>query len=279
MADNFDLTAKRLVEMGQALSTPRLPPDGNIPYIVIPEGYKVAGLESFIFNSHQAKPTRIKQTVNVGDAVSFLEYYTLFSDENSRIFADESQSTVLAVMDYHGSGAEGGPRWCDHQLRLSMKTSPEWQSWCAANGSAKAMDQATFAEFVEDHTPDFHEPKAATMLEMARSMQAKADVTFDSSIRTANGQVQLTYNEQVQGTFGQGKIEIPEQFIIAIPVYLGTPRVPLLARLRYRIRQGKLSIWYDLLRADQVRRDAFMKELDAIKTTTGRNVINGTPAK
>jgi hypothetical protein len=82
----------------------------------------------------------------------------------------------------------------------------------------------------------------------------------------------------VKGTFGSGKIEIPEQFTIAIPVYVGTARVPLTARLRYRINGGKLVIWYDLLRASVIERDVFLAVLGGIQDGLKIGIINGAPS-
>jgi hypothetical protein len=113
---------------------------------------------------------------------------------------------------------------------------------------------------------------------MARTLQAKTDVDFSSAVRLNNGQVQLKYTEQIKGTYGNGNVDIPEEFTIAIPVYVGTPRVTIRARLRYRLVSGKLSIWYDLLRPSEVERNAFIGVLDTIKDGLKVNVINGEPA-
>jgi uncharacterized protein YfdQ (DUF2303 family) len=160
---------------------------------------------------------------------------------------------------------------------LMLRHSEEWKTWTGHNGQPRKMTQMEFAEFIEDNTPDIVNPRAADMLEMARTLQAKADVDFSSAIRTNNGQVQLKYTENVKGTYGAGNVEIPEEFTISIPVYVGSPRVTIRARLRYRLNSGKIAIWYDLLRADAVERDAFMATLEEIRTGIGVTVINGSP--
>lgn len=251
---------------------------GGVPYAVIPTDCKIEDLSRFRFNDYAATPHRKKVSVNVMDAASFIEYYQQFSDENSRVFADETQSIVKAVLDYHGAHSEGSPRWCQHILILKLRPAPEWTVWTEKNGQARKMTQMDFAEFIEDNAPDIVEPNAATMLEMARTLQAKTDVDFSSAIRMSNGQIQCTYNEQVKGTYGSGKVDIPEQFKISIPVYVGGERTPIIARLRYRLQNGKLSIWYDLLRHSEVERKAFTAQIAAIKDTLKIAVINGMPA-
>lgn len=269
-------TLKELVRIGQMTGEPKQV--AGIPFAVIPDDCKLEDLTKFRFNQYAERPHRAIGTAAVLDAASFIEYYTLFSDENSRVFADETTSKVLAVLDYHGAGSEGGPRWGQHRVRLDLRSSPEWSTWINRNGVAHKMTQMEFAEFIEDNTPDIREPSAATMLEMARSLQAKTDVDFSSAIRTNNGQVQFKFTESIKGTYGSGNVEIPEQFIVGIPVYVGSPRVAITARLRYRLNSGKLSIWYDLLRHEAVEREAFLSALDGIKGALNVTIINGVPA-
>lgn len=276
MGEDYSESIQQIADLarqaGQAINI------GGVPYTVIPSNCKIEDLSRFRYNDFAANPHRKKVAVGVLDAASFIEYYQQFSDENSRVFADETQGIVKAVLDYHGAGSEGAPRWCQHTLTLKLRPSPEWTTWVGHNGHACKMSQMDFAEFIEDNTPDIVEPNAATMLEMARTLQAKTDVDFSSAIRTSNGQIQCTYNEQVKGTYGTGKVDIPEQFKIAIPVYVGGDRTPIIARLRYRLASGKLSIWYDLLRHKEVERTAFTKQIAAIKETLKVAVINGMPA-
>lgn len=247
---------------------------GGVPYTVIPMDCKLESLAQLKFSRYAEHPQRIVQGVSVNDSASFCTYYALFADPNSRVFADEKKSQVLAIMDYHGA-AEGAPRWGDHRLLLTLEHSDQWKDWMGKNGQAHKMSQLEFAEFIEDHTPDILSPDAATMLEMSRTLSAKTDVDYSSAIRLANGQVQLTYNEAVRGTFGSGKLEIPEFFTITVPVYFNGPRLSVQARLRYRLVSGKLSIWYDLLHASDLVHDAFRSELVSIKERLQEEVING----
>lgn len=250
---------------------------GNTPYVVVPQDHKVVGLSDYVHNDRSERPIRKQGIVKVFDTDSFCEYYSLFSDEDSRVFADECASTVLAILDYHEKGA-AGPRWGEHRIHLSLRPSDEWTKWTGKNGVANKMSQMDFAEFIEDNSPDIVQPSGATMLEVARTLSAKTDVDFASAIRMANGSVQLKYNEQVKGTYGNGQVDIPEQFTIAVPVYLGLDRTPITARLRYRIASGKITFWYDLLRPEAVKRDAFLAIRDAIQQRIARTIINGTPA-
>lgn len=265
---------KELVKLGQQTSDPKTITANGVPYAIVPIDTKVVDLAQFIYNDYAERPHRKKANVKVLDAASFIEYWAQFADDNSRAFADETKSVVLGVLDYHAAH-EGAPRWGQHRVQLDLRHSEEWKTWTGKDG--QKVTQMDFAEFIEDNTPDIKEPSAATMLEVARTLQAKTDVDFSSAIRLNNGQVQLKFSEQIKGTYGNGQVDIPEEFVIFIPVYVGTPRVPVRARLRYRINSGKLTFWYDLLRTEQIERDAFMATLAEISGGIGTKVINGSP--
>ena len=127
------------------------------------------------------------------------------------------------------------------------------------------MDQATFAEFIEDnvkditHHPEYENtPSAADMLEISRTLEAKKNITFRQGTRLDNGQVQLTYNEEIDGRAGEaGQLRIPEEFFIALKPFLGGDAFCVPARFRYRIQEGRLVMWYELVRADKVLEEAY----------------------
>jgi len=87
--------------------------------------------------------------------------------------------------------------------------------------------------------------------------------------------VQLSFREEVKGTFGGAeKKTVPREFKIQIAVYDGQPAIVIVARIRYRITGGKLSIWYDLLHTDRRKREAFELVTDQI-AKAGISVFNG----
>ncbi len=265
----------QLIALGAASMKIVTVPGASAPLALVPEGYKLQNLAEYVFSKYALHPPRKSGTVKVLDAASFCEYYSLFHDVNSRVFADEGQRRILGVLDYHAAG-ENSPRWGDDKVELSLRHSEEWKTWKAKH--RQAQTQADFAEFLEDNGPDIISPSASSMLEVARDLSATTDVQFQSGIRIQNGQVQLKYTEEIKGTYGRDQLEIPERFTISIPVFVGSPRVSFTARLRYRIAGGKLTFWYDLLRADEAEREAFLNSQSEIASALGIKIINGSPA-
>lgn len=265
-------TLLEMVKLGRLSAGPQAVDGGNVPFVVVPEGCTVKAMPELIYNEHAARPERIKQQVNVYDAGSFMDYYNLFSDDNSRVFADETKISVAAVLDYHGA-REGSPRWGQHRLTLLLQTSVEWKVWLGKNG--KQMTQQEFAEFLEQYSLDIIRPDPAAMIEVSRELQATTEVEFGSAQRMQDGQVRFRYSETTKATCGAGQVAVPESFTISIPAFVGGARVPMDALLRFRNKEGKLTIWYTLVRPEEVQRKAFLDCRDEIASGLGISIING----
>ena len=288
MADDITKHAadliRELTDASQAVGTVE---GGNTPYLLHRQDYKVTTLEGCIQNDRSERPVRIKQAVEVWDTDSFTEYFMRFRDSNSRVFADISAATVMAILDYHESrlSAEGiesdaaAPRWGSHRLTLLLKKSPEWLLWANdekhGGNNRKTMDQDTFATFIEDNNPDIVEPTAATMKEIASDLHETHEMVYAGTTKGANGSQKLTYTQENKSTFGKSDASVPESFRVAIPVYVGGSMVSLVARLRWRVSGGKATFWYDLLRADAAERAAFDAARVEISTACKVPVLNG----
>lgn len=274
--DNLtDQAIQKIADMARSGMGPQMAPGANVPFVLVPLGYKAEVMPELIWNDHAPKPERIKGNVTVLDPGSFTQYYTLFNDPNSRVFADETTLKVLAVLDYHGAG-EGSPRWGQHRLTLGLRQSEEWKIW--AGHSNKQMTQQSFAEFLEQNSLDVTKPTPADMMEIASDLQATTEVEFGSGLRQQDGQVRFKYTEAVRATVGGGQVSVPERFTIQIPAFVGGERVPMDALLRFRVKEGKLTFWYTLVRPEEVIRNAFIEARNAIAKDLGITIINGVPA-
>lgn len=270
-----DKLVKELIRVGQEVGLAQRPDGALQPYVVVPSDCKVVDLGPWLYNEHASNPERKKAVVKAHDADSFIEYFKLFRDEQSRVFADEPNHKFVAVLDYHQS-AEGKPRWGEHRVELTLRQSEEWATWKGADG--KKFTQMDLGEFIEDNQPDITSPSGATMLEVARDLSAKSGADFSSAITMANGSVKFAYTETVRGTYGNGSLEVPDRFTISIPIYVGSDPVSLTARFRYRVNGGKLQLWFDLLRASAAEREGFFLLHAQIAEGTAVKLINGTPA-
>lgn len=90
-------------------------------------------------------------------------------------------------------------------------------------------------------------------LEIAQSVQGKTKADWKTARRLDNGEVSFAYQEEIQASAGRsGHLEIPATFTLAIAPFYGEQPYEISARLRYRIREGHLSIGYKLDRPHEV---------------------------
>jgi len=74
-------------------------------------------------------------------------------------------------------------------------------------------------------------------------------------------------------------LAIPETFTIEVPIFHGIAqeRVKIEARFRFRLDQGRLSLWYELVRPQRAVEDAYRKLWERVKKETGCPMFLGEP--
>jgi uncharacterized protein YfdQ (DUF2303 family) len=271
MRDKPDTTV--LIEAGMQLGQIRQLGQHEA-FVVLPTGDGGARVES-LAPLRLEQPPRVRQGLTLHEVHSFIAYVNEFKDHSSRIFADIAERDLEAVLDYHISGVE--PRWCEHRAVLTLQHSESWKRWTAASG--RAMAQIVFAQFIEDNLLDVAWPSGAEIIEVSRSLEAKMNVSFASAVRLDNGEQQFTYEEQISGTAARGTLKVPDRFTLGLPVFQGGEKYALEARLRYRIKDGGLAMWVDLVRSDLVLEDAFTRIRAEVAEKTSIEVLAGLLAE
>lgn len=255
----FELGTKQVIHTEQ----------GDVPVFVIPDDMKVETLEH-LAEQQRPYPYRIKDTVTVLSAESFVEYFNRFADPHSHVFADIENAKFVGVIDYHENGYGNTARWKSHQVIYTCPKTKEWSGWLSNNN--EKMSQEEFALFIEDNLTEIMEPNGAQMLEIAASLKAKNNVDFKSSIRLDNGETQFTYQETIAGQAGvTGQLSIPEKIKLAIKPFQFGPPYECEARFRYRISSSGLTMWYTLIRPHLIHNDAVTEVFSKISEgiTTG----------
>lgn len=230
----------------------------SVPHVILPPGHSMQSFEKLL-----PKPLRLKEHLQIQNVSSFVDYFQLFANDATIIFANEEAATITAVFDYH---KPNNPSHCEHKATLKLVHSDEWKAWVNNNG--KGLSQRSMAEFIEDNIKDVVKPDGATLLEIAKTLQATKKLAFRSSQELQNGQVQLTYNEEIEGQAGAtGQLQIPKEIVIGARVYKGQEAYQLTARLRYRIDgNGILTFSYHINNVEKILEDAFATVLQQVKT-------------
>ncbi len=222
--------------------------------VLLPEGWIVKDISDML-----PPPVRIQQAVELLTLQSFLDYVKTFELPQSVIFANETTAHYEAVLDYHSS-ADAERSDCDHIARYTCPQSDQWKLWLGLSG--KQMAQVDFARFIEDNLPDITSPPAADFLQLVLQLQMHKAASFVSDIRLDNGQTRLRYDETIRNESKQGDLVFPDSFVIGVPVFVDGVRYGVKCRLRYRLDESKLRMWYELERPADVFRAA-VKEVSA----------------
>lgn len=242
---------------------------------VIPAGYKVERVD---LTGHHPGPARKTGAVHVRDADSFKAFVARHAvPEHTTIYANPAQATLTAVLNGDSDVATG---WGDHRCIVTMQTTEAWDRWARVNG--EWLTQQDFAEHVEDSLPDFAEPSAAHMLELAQTFSATTNADFESANRLSTGERQIVWKETVAARAGQrGTLDVPEQFTIGIAPYKGGPAYRVNVRLRFRVNSGDLRLMVKVERMDEAAETAFTEAVGSTHTfleqfVPGLMTVNGT---
>lgn len=267
---NDRLQARLLLDTGMAMAKPIKNPDQHGQhFVIVPEGHKVEALPA------AQAPKWPSTTVRLRDAASFIRYVSDHKAPNSRIYATVDPAQFLAVIDDHlppMTTDEKRANWREFRAEFKVPASREWLLWNGAN--RKHMSQLGFAEFLQDNLPDVVTPDGATLLEMSLNFEASQAGSFVANQRMQDGSHNLQWRADNNAS---GTVKLPEQIALSIPVFENESPSMLYARLRYRINDGKLAIWYELIRPHKVLESAFQDTWKRIADGTGVPLLLGTP--
>lgn len=208
-------------------------------------------------------PRRARGTVTVHDADGFATAVRQRCAEvgDVVIYVDELAPALVAVLNDDTIDDAG---WRDYTVRLGLRKTPEWVFWNEHQGLG---DQEKFAETIEEGLDEITNPDPASMLELAQTFHATTTSRFSGGQRLATGERQLLFSEDITASSGSkaGQLSFPGSFTIKVKPYLGTENVVIEARLRFRLRDGKLQIGYQLHRPEEVERQGFHLLCDTVE--------------
>lgn len=267
-----------------------------VTVLAVPKGIDVVSVKKY-FDEHLDAPERREGTANLEDIESFIAHAKRFADADSALFAcsNPASPALLSVLDYHRIGAASSPRFGRHRGVYSFPLSDEWKGWVARN--AQVMDQAAFAELVENRITDVLDPAGAgetptklaeaigckfasptKLLELSRGLSVRVGAKIRTAQNLATGEAALTYVSEHQDEHGAA-LKVPGAFLIGLPVFRNGAPYQLAVRLRYRVREGGITWFYELYRADRVFDHAFREACEHARTETGLPLYVGSPEK
>lgn len=239
------------------------------------------------------KPSRVAGGVTVETQDSLVDYVRDFKGTGTRLFASISTSVIVAVLDYHAgrtdSVADMGsvstpvdelheyvpePDHGQHVATLRLPYSEEWTTWTGQDG--KLVDQLAFARFIQENAPDIESPDAATLLELVRDLRATRTKKFTGDVNMAAARDGFTYEDRTD-LRSQGELNVPDAFVVRIPVYFGGQSVAVQAQLRFDVNEdGKMALGFKMLRRESIRQATFKELVADVADRSGCPVVYGT---
>lgn len=268
----------------------------SAPVALVPSGKSIVSLKKY-FDEYRERPERKAGTSMIESIDSFKDIVNRFRDTNSALFAHANTTSlsIQAVFDYHEETPIGEAQFCKHRARYDFPLSREWKAWTAASG--KVFTQAEFACFIEDHIIDImpgpytwdidNDAEAeiqrivktlggeiATpqkMMELSRGLQVNVSSAVAQAITLASGEANVSFTET------HDKVKVPTIFMLTIPVFQNEVAYKILARLRYRVAEGKVVWFYELYRTDRALEHAFHEACEGCATATTLPLFYGAP--
>lgn len=238
---------------------------GYRPYALVPPGSTAVMLDR---QPELARPEHTVATPHFVDPASFIAYVLRFKEDATVIFADPIGKRVVAVIDYHEPGEQPGTtkaRYGHHVATFAPVDSEEWETWIEKDG--ERMTQGDFGQFIEDNSADIQSPTGSDLAEMAYGLQGTSTGSFKSTIRKQDGSYNITFIEDNAAKSAKD-VDVPKEFGILLRPFIGCEAVPMVARFRWRPMAGAIQLFYELLRPEQIQRDAFKGIVDKITADT-----------
>jgi uncharacterized protein YfdQ (DUF2303 family) len=303
--NNLQAAIKELTNTGAELAAPKVRnidftddkgEKHELPVAFLPDGNGRVRIESLLPMLSQAEasttrkrlengvgPDRRKGTAKHQTLQSFIAHMLRFKDDDSAVWAfNASQdATLVGILDYHRTGADGAPRWGSHRAAYNCPLSDAWRQW--GEGRPRSFSQESFSEFLEARDFDLATgamstgtvaPTPAHMISMANKLEVYSSATAKRSRDPNTHRVLLSYQED-KGVAGD--IQPPPVFAVSIPVFTDSEPEFMEVRLKVGIEGAKATFTIQIHNAEAIWRKSFEKVLSEVILKTGLPVYQGSP--
>lgn len=262
------------------------------------------------------QPWRRMGTAHLSDIDSLIAWANRNKGDTSALFADTGEKPRLTcIADYLGAGApvidpsDRDPKasYMQHRGTYAFPMSPEWQTW--TNISGQPLSGAELGEFVEANAKDLLEPtpnllngtpgargvedwevrmidiarqiqgrfgQYQTLIQLARNFQVNEVSNVQASLNRDTGESSIQFLNEHQQPDGSA-VQIPNLFMIAIPIFEHGAHYRIPLRFRYRKAGAAVKFIFTLHNADVCLRDAVDEALAKAQSETGLPLFRGSP--
>lgn len=265
------------------------------PVLMYPVGMQLASMKKYV-DENRLVPERRNGTARLNRINSLIDHINRFKSEASALFASAAidansiKAHIAAIFDYHPKGddvtkADNGK----HRALYEFPIAKDFAFWMKNN--AKLMGQEEFALFLEERVvemvspddddkaqvsglaPKFAEP--VEILGLSRDLELYSKETVTQAIKLSSGEKSVKFTTQHVDADGK-PIEIPDFFVVCLPLFEGGELHRILVRLRYRKNGERLQWAYDLYRIDRTLEEAFDSACAQVVEATGLPIFHGS---
>jgi uncharacterized protein YfdQ (DUF2303 family) len=270
-----------ILSAGRAIGLPVEPNENGRDVAVVPNGYRLEALEGHV-EKYLDAPRRTKVNLTLDTVDSFIAYVKEHKTEATRVLVQNALCGHMvgatpifeAWIDFH---APGKPSWREHSARCVLQYTPDWAAWAESSGTR--YEQAAFAEFIEKHQGQVTMPTGAELLELVTTLEGSTEARYTQIINLENGRKRACYERDVtlKGNTGTESktVDFPNQLLLALPPFEGGATYKVAARMRYRLSNGCITFWYELVDPVLILRDAVKESLGKIAKELGINPLWG----
>lgn len=276
----------------------RMLDDGKLcDFAIVPESMDIKSLKG-IKDEYKTKPDRRKGMINALDLISFVNLANRFKADNSALFQKATigdqrfDADLRCVLNYHPAGGDNkSADNKDHTVHYGFPLSEELKTWLAKN--KQPFNSKEFAEFLEDNiadlvvadparfvtnfgdiTPSFTTP--SMIMQLSRGIDIRVDEKVTQAYRVSDGSFNLQYTSDNKDSTGQ-PLRLPEWFALGIPVFQNGESYQIPLRLRFRVKEGQVSWFFEMYRKNDVFNAAFNKDCSVAQVKTEIPMFNGVP--
>lgn len=225
-------------------------------------------------------PEFVTAAQTVIEPTSFKDYIIAFKSPTAICLASLGSNKITAVLDYHGRAREGDrvhalPQRLGHSVTLLCPFDLDYAKWRKVFD--KPLSQGDFGNLLEDLVHTISEPAVADLQEAIDELRIDRAVRFKSGVNRRNGTVQLTYEEvEGDGQNGGGKVNLPEEIKIVVPIFQGGELIELVAKLRYKMDKGLVAFFVVVPGLDKIEREQFRRIGEDVRAATDTPVFYTT---
>lgn len=267
----LETEAAAVAQLARGAAVPKNLDPSKPQALVVPADARLELPDLSAWRAAPVRKTGVYRPATVDSLIAYVDWQN--REDDTTVWVHPTSGLITAVIDDNGDE----PGYRQHRAVLNLTPTPEWVYWTARDGTM--LSQEAFAEHVEGGLQQIEQPDAADVLELAQSFHATTSASFRSSIRLASGAQQLRYEEDVEASAGRsGELTVPTTIVLLLAPFLGEAEVQVVARFRFRVAGGKLTLGYKLEQPEKIVRDALEGIADKLGDTFPRVYLGEAPA-